>query len=174
MSNNTHLDELVEFPRLVVSTLFKEQMVLDLLADKKNASIDDMEDEDGNWLYIFDYEHVPGTQQEVKVAICVDTDIVAVPNRSTKRLELYVSVFCSQAHMGLDRRKFIGLPGNRMNNLLRYIDRSLRLSRDFGIGQLELKNVRTVTSGNPDYAKKTITYMIPDFNLDRGVANSLL
>lgn len=169
MSNITHLDELVEFPKLVISNIVTEQMVLDLLADKKNATLDDMEADDGSWLYFYDYEYIPGTQQEVKAAICVDTDVVLVPNRSIKRLELYVSVLCSQAYMKPDRKQLVGLSGNRMNNLVRYIDKALRLNRSFGIGALELKNVRTMTSGNSSFAKKTITYAVPDFNVDRNL-----
>ena len=64
-----------------------------------------------------------------------------------------------------DRSKFKDMRGNRLNNLIRYIDFALRLDRDFGIGRLELKNARTTTAGNASFAKKTLTYSIPDFNL---------
>lgn len=165
MDNLTYLDELIDYPKTVILKLLKQQMILDLLANKRNADIEDMEDDKGKWKYFFDYEYIPGTTQEVKAAFCVDTDIVSVANKSIKRLELYVSCFCSQAFMSLDSKMFKGLGGNRMNNLIRYADLSLRESRDFGIGQLELKNVRTMTSGNSDFAKKTLVYAMPDFNI---------
>ena len=169
MANETHLDELVEYPKLVILRLLNNQNVLDLLANKRNAKIEDMESDNGDWKYFFDYEHIPDTQQSVMAAFCIDTDIVSISNGTTKRLELYVSCYCSQAYMSLDTRVFKGMSGNRLNNLLRYADMSLRGDRDFGIGKLELKNVRTVASGNTAFAKKMLTYSIPDFNLNRGV-----
>jgi hypothetical protein len=165
MANKTYLDELVEYPKLTILRLLRQPMILDLLANKRGAEIEDMEDDDGNWMYFFDYEYIPDTIQEVRAAFCIDTDVISVPNTSTKRLELYVSCFCSQAFMPLDGKIFKGVSGNRMNNLIRYADLSLRGDRDFGIGKLELKNVRTVTSGNISFAKKMLTYSIPDFNL---------
>ncbi|MPL95079.1 hypothetical protein SDC9_41242 [bioreactor metagenome] len=195
MVNETYLDELVDFPEIVILRLLNNQNVVDLLSNIKNATLDDMEDDDGKWKYFYDYEHIPETIQEIKSAFCIDTDIVSVPNKSTKRLELYVSCYCSQANMSINTRVFTGFAGNRLNNLLRYADLSLRSNmplnnkifgsnpsqyirdifdfgnRVFGIGKLELKNVRTVTSGNTAFAKKMLTYSIPDFNTNRVAIN---
>lgn len=165
MVDNTNLDELVDYPALVIERLSQQQEVIDLLADKKDAKISDVMDQKGNWKSFYDYEYIPGTTQEVLSAVCVDTDVVSVRTSAQKTLELYISVLCSHAIMALDRAKFGSMRGNRLNNLIRYIDFALRLDRDFGIGKLELKNVRTTTSGNASFAKKTLTYSIPDFNL---------
>lgn len=165
MAEKTHLDELVDYPALVISRLSQQQEIVDLLADKKGAKIADIMDQKGNWKSFYDYEYIPGTTQEVMSAICIDTDIVSVRTSTQKTMELYVSVLCSQAIMALDRTKFKDMRGNRLNNLIRYIDFALRLDRDFGIGKLELKTARTTTSGNTTFAKKTLTYSIPDFNL---------
>lgn len=165
MVKTTHLDELVDYPALVISQISRQQEVLDLLADKSGAKVKDLMDQKGNWKCFFDYEYIPGTTQEVLTAVCIDTDVVAVRTSNIKTLELYISVLCSRALMPLDRAKFPGVRGNRVNNLLRYIDMALRQDRDFGIGKLELKNVRTTTAGNSSFAKKTMTYLIPDFNL---------
>lgn len=169
MPEPTHIDELVVYPNLVIKRLLQGQNVIDLLANKMGASIEDLENDDGSWKCFFDYEYLPGTTQEVKVAICTDTDIVSVSNGSQKNLELYLSVICSQSMMKLDGTIFRGWTGNRMNNLVRYVDLQLRGDRDFGIGRLELKNVRTVSSGNPNFAKKQITYKIVDFNVNRAM-----
>lgn len=163
--DKTYLDEIVDYPGLVILKLLENQLISDLLVNFRNADIDDLEDNDGNWKYFFDWDHIPETTQEVKAAFCIDTDIVSIPNTTTKRLELYVSVYCSQAYMKLNRQIFKGVKGNRINNLIRQADKTLRGSRDFGIGKLELKNVLTVTSGNTAFAKKVLTYSIPNFNL---------
>lgn len=166
---DTHLDELVTYPTLVISQVVSSQIVMDLLADKNGATIEDMEDANGDWRYFFDFEYIPGTTQEVLNAVCVDTDIVAVKSSAQKDLELYVSVLCSRAILRLDHQLFPGMQGNRMDNLVRYIDLALRGDRDFGIGPLTLKTVRTTSSGNSAFAKKTITYLIPNFNVRRDV-----
>lgn len=163
--DNTYLDELVDYPALIIAKLARQQIVMDLLADKRMAELSDMLNADGNWKYFFDYDYIPGTTQEVMAAVCIDTDVVSVKTSAQKTLELYVSVICSRAIMPLDRVKFKGIRGNRLDNLIRYIDYTLRLDRDFGIGKMELKNARTTTSGNAEFAKKTLTYLIPDFNL---------
>lgn len=165
MAKRTYLDELVDYPAIVISRLSAQQEVVDLLADKNGANVSDLLDQKGNWKAFYDYEYIPGTTQEVMAAVCVDTDVVSVPTSAQKTMELYVSVLCSQAIMPLDRSKFKDMRGNRLDNLIRYIDFALRLDRDFGIGRLELKNARTTTAGNASFAKKTLTYSIPDFNL---------
>lgn len=166
MDEKTYLDELVDYPALIIEKLVQKPIILSLLANKQDATILDVMDDDGNWKYFFDYEYIPGTTQEVMSAICVDTDIVSVKTSATKTLELYISVLCAQDIMSLDRKQFKGMRGNRLNNLVRFVDHTLRLDRDFGIGRMALKNARTTTSGNANYAKKTLTYLIPDFNLN--------
>lgn len=168
MANLTHLDELVDYPALVIQRLISNQKILDLLANKANATANDLLDANDEWTCFYDYEYIPGTTQEVKAAFLIDTDIVSIKTDSQKNLELYISVLCSRPHMKIDRKILKGYKGNRVNNLIRYADFSLRGDRDFGIGPLQLKSVRTVTAGNSDFAKKTLTYAIPDFNKLRG------
>lgn len=169
MIEQTHLDQLVNFPDLVIRKMLESHNVVDLLANKIGATSEDLENDDGSWKCFFDYEYIPGTIQEVLCAVCTDADIASVQNGEIKTLELYISVLCSQSMMKLDKKIFTGWVGNRMNNLIRYIDLQLRGNRDFGIGQLELKSVRTVASGNINFAKKQIMYQIPDFNIKRAV-----
>ena len=168
MDRITYLDELVEYPALVIEKLSKNQMIVDLLVNKKNANLNDLIDEGGNWKNFYDYDYIPGTTQEAMAAVCIDTDIIDVPTYSQKTLELYVSVMCARSIMRLDRKIYPSIRGNRMDNLIRFIDYELRLDRNFGIGKMALKNARTTTSGNSMFAKKTLTYSIPDFNLIGG------
>ena len=43
----THIDELVDYPGLVVGQLVKQPNMLELLANKKNAGYEDLEDDKG-------------------------------------------------------------------------------------------------------------------------------
>ena len=168
MARITYLDELVEYPALVIEKLTKNQTIIDLLSNKKNATLNDILDDKGQWKYFYDYDYIPGTTQEAMAAICIDTDIIDVPTYAQKTMELYVSVMCARSIMQIDRKIFPSMRGNRMDNLVRYIDYELRLDRSFGIGKLALKNARTTTSGNSSFAKKTLVYSVPDFNLTGG------
>ena len=75
MAKRTYLDELVDYPAIVISRLSAQQEVVDLLADKNGANVSDLLDQKGNWKAFYDYEYIPGTTQEVMAAVCVDTGL---------------------------------------------------------------------------------------------------
>lgn len=168
MFRETHLDEIVEYPQKVIQKLVSQQELIDLLAGKVNASIEDLEDSNGSWKCLYDYEFIPATQQETICAICVDVDLDRTGG-TAKTLDLYISVLVSKNLMDLDTSIFVGCVGNRMSNLVRYIDLAIRGSKDFGIGTPDLTQVKTVPSGNNEVCKKTLLYRINDFAVNRSV-----
>ena len=163
----THIDELVDYPGIVVGQLIKQPNVLELLANKENASYEDLEDDKGNWKYFFDFDYVTGTLQEVGSYICIDTDIVEVPNSSVMTLKLYVEIVVHRDTMKLNRSILPGYKGNRRDNLARYCDLALRGNRDFGIGRLSLQSVVTFSVGNSNYTGKRLTYLVNGYATDR-------
>lgn len=168
MIEPTHLDDLVEFPQKVIRALAMQENIRELLSDRKGATIEDMEDQHGHWLHFFDYDFIPGTQQEVISAVCVDIDLFPIEG-TMMQADLYISIMCSKSLMDISSRNLPGYVGNRVSNLVRYIDLVLRGRRDFGIGRLQMPTVRTVASGNQNICKKEIRYAIPDFRVDRSL-----
>lgn len=168
MIEPTHLDDLVEFPQMVIKALATQENIRELLADKKGATIEDLEDQYGRWVHFFDYDFIPGTQQEIISAVCVDIDLQPLDG-AMLQADLYISIMCSKALMDISNQTLPGYVGNRVSNLVRYIDLVLRGRRDFGIGRLDMPTVRTVASGNQNVCKKEIRYSIPNFRADRSL-----
>lgn len=167
MANTTHIDELVEYPQLVVGQLVKQSNLLELLANKKDATYEDLEDNKGNWKCFFDYDYITGTMQEVGSYICVDTDVAEVPTGTVMSLKLYVEIIVHKDMMKLDRAVLPGYTGNRRDELTRYCDLALRGSKDFGIGPLTLLNAVTFSVGNTHYTGKRLTYLVSGFAANR-------
>ena len=165
--HKTHIDELVDYPQLVVGQLLKNQDVINLLANRTGASYEDLENDDGSWKCFFDYDYTTGTMQEVGSYICVDTDIVEVPNSSVMTLKMYVEIIVHKDTMKLSRTVLPGYTGNRRDNLARYCDLALRGNREFGIGRLTLQSVVTFSVGNNNYTGKRLTYLVKGYATDR-------
>lgn len=166
--HRTHIDELVDYPGLVVGQLVKQPNMLELLANKKNANYEDLENDKGEWKCFFDYDYVNGTLQEVGSYICIDTDVVDVPNSSVMTLKLYVEIIVHRDIMTISRQLLPGYKGNRRDELTRYCDLALRGSRDFGIGRLSLQSAVTFSVGNSNYTGKRLTYLVKGYATDRG------
>ena len=75
---------------------------------------------------------------------------------------------CSKQFVDLD---FVGVKGNRRDNLAREIDLLLRGSRDFGIGKLEL--VSAITSPVPKkFTSKLLTFRAVNFANGKELTNN--
>ena len=91
-------------------------------------------------------------------------DIPNVNNKHIKDAEIYVTVACHKQYMKLDHSIYKGMMGNRRDNITRYIDKLINNSPIFGIGNLTLKSVRTLSPYN-QFIFKELTYTVPEFNV---------
>ena len=161
--SDTNLDEIVDFPREVINKICESQEIIGLLADKPTATIEDIEDNNGELKYMFDYDYIDETITEISSFICVDTIITKVGNDHIKDVKLLVWVISHKQHMKLDRTLFKGYKGNRRNNIVKYIDKLLNGSDDFGIGALQLQSVSNITLPS-NFTGKQLIYTVPSFN----------
>lgn len=159
----TWLDELVDFPRVIVNAIANDELIRSLLADKPEATIDDIEDDQGNFKWLFDYDYVDDTVQGTGCYICIDAYVPRVENYQILSLYLVVSVIDHKKFMTLDSKKFPGIKGNRRDNIIRLVDKILNGSRSFGIGRLELRNIQNLEVPQR-YTGKALVYEIYDFN----------
>ena len=157
----THLDKIVEFPNEVITKLCQSQEILDLLADKRNATVEDLEDDDGNLKYIYDYEYVMETVVDAKAYICIET-LARASSGTINDMKLYVHILCHKEYMRLDKKIFKGTKGNRRDCLTRCVDQVLRGDRDFGIGRVEFEQLSSFTLP-PNFTGRTLVYDIPVF-----------
>lgn len=159
----TYLDQIVEYPYKVMTRISQDATCVGLLLNKSFDSVteDDMDTAlDEN---IKDYQYVDDTTQEMTAYVLVEMEVNKVDNKTIKGIRLYVTVACYKGYMALDRKIFKGVMGNRRDNLVRYIDKLLNNSKDFGFG-LKLKSVLTLSSVN-GFAMRQLTYEVPEFNI---------
>lgn len=162
INEKTNLDELVEYPQYIVSYLANSPAIRDLLADKINATVEDIEDNQGGYKYIFDYDYVDDTTQDTRAYICLEGFIDKVNNDHILSMVINVNVFCHKKYMHLNHKTFKGLKGNRRDNLIRYVDKLLNGER-FGIGKMELVGMRAINTPQ-NYTGVLCAYRLYDFN----------
>lgn len=159
----TFLDQLVEYPAKVMQKITQSQECVGLILNKSYASLTEDDYDTVLEQNIFDYQYVDSTTQKTTAYVWVELDITRVQNEQIKDVKLYVTVMCHKNYMDLDPTIFSGLLGNRRDNIVRYIDKEIHSSEDFGIGKLILESVRAISPIN-NFTGRELTYTIPDFN----------
>ncbi len=165
MAGVSHIDELVDYNQLIVNKILNSQDVMALIANDPTLNLDS--DEAAEWEeHVFDHAWIDDTVQEAGAFITVDVDIPNLASGVIKEMRVYVEVLVSKSYMKLSPSLFKGCKGNRRDNIVRQVDKLINGSYDFGIGKLDLVNIRTVTTANK-FAGKLLTYEVFDFARDR-------
>ena len=168
MAGISHVDELVDYNQLIVNRILGSQEVMALIANNPNLNLDS--DEAAKWEdHVFDHAWIDDTVQEAGAFVTVDVDVAELASGVIKEMIVYVEVLVSKSYMKLSPTLFKGCKGNRRDNIVRQVDKLINGSYDFGIGKLDLVNIRTVTTANK-FAGKLLTYEVFDFARDRKLA----
>ena len=109
---------------------------------------------------VFPFEFIPDTETGAKTFICVDVDIVSVPNSTFYTLAIYVWVFAHKSQLRLSDGR-----GVRTDKLASAVDRIANGSRDYGLGKLKLMSSQRFTPVT-DYQGRVLTFVAQDFNRD--------
>lgn len=132
---------------------------MSLLLNKQDVDMNSQEVYQAESAYFFDFDYIDDTVLEANAYIMVDADMIKLSSPAMKEISIYVQIVCSKQFVDLD---FVGVKGNRRDNLAREIDLLLRGSRDFGIGKLEL--VSAITSPVPKkFTSKLLTFRAVNF-----------
>lgn len=160
----THLDEIINYKSLVVSTIRSSQKVMELISDIPNINLDS--DSAQEWeSHIYDYGFITSTFQEAGAYIMTDIIVPEFAN-TIKDLILYIQIVCDKNYVDLKTSKIKGIKGNRLDNLARYTDLLFNCNRELGIGQLDLKSL-TVASVPDKYTSKLLIYKPVTFSKNR-------
>lgn len=159
----TNLDNLINFPRMILNHIASSKILRELITNKINASIEDLEDNDGNYKYMFDYDYVDDSTSEEKLYICLDVLPSDVTNSHITEMSIVINVICHKDYMQLDNKIFKGIKGNRRDNVIRYIDTLMNGNNNFGIGKVELMSVSPITVSKR-YTGRALVYYVYDFN----------
>ena len=111
--------------------------------------------------HIFKHEYIPGTQEEAKSFIYMETVIPKVKNTSTFSVYLYVYPFCHKSL--IDNYSRTGSFGTRADILSSDVDKILNGNNDLGIGPMELISVERYTPAQ-NYYGRVLVYSNPTFN----------
>lgn len=160
----TYLDNIVNYPNKVIRCIAENKFCLGLLIDK---TINEVTENDAilamNEL-IKDYQFIDSSTQNYVAYIWVDTEIKPSEKNTFNEVSLNVTIACHKDFMDLDGLKFDGIIGNRIDNLVRYIDKLLNKSDFMGVGALKLSSIKTLTPINGLTLRK-ITYVVPEFKI---------
>lgn len=115
----------------------------------------------GKLLYsqIFPYLYVDETQTEVLPFLCFDTTMAKFSTSTTKIINLIVWAYCHKDCMKYSKR---GYPGTRVDVMCEIVERLVRTSDDFGIGEPTLE-VADIIFPNAKYYGKKLIFSIADF-----------
>jgi len=170
MAIETHLDEIIDYKKIIINKIGLSKDVVALLTDNPLIDMDSDAAYDVFDKNLYDYNYVDDTQTADTSLVMVDVEVPSVPTGTIKDLYVFVQVVVPKAQMKLDATKFKGVKGNRKDNLLRQIDLLLNNSQEFGIGKLKLESVN-VASVPDKYTSTLLTYSISDFARNRKVGN---
>ena len=160
-TQKSHLDDTINYKQTIIDSISKSQEVLALISNDPNIDISSDKALDIIENNIFDYPYIDDTTQIATAFIMIESDIVEVVG-AMKTIELYVQVVVDKLFMDLKGCSFIGLKGNRLENITRFVDLLINNSPEFGIGKISLAS--DITAPVPSrYASKILTYSTSNF-----------
>lgn len=141
----------------IISYLLDSDDFCQLILNKKTVSEEDKE----NLVYtqIFPYLYVNETQLESLVYCCIE--VVPYLRDTIKSMQITILLFTDKDKMKYSKRDYLG---TRIDIGADMIERILCNTYEFGIGKLELSNVR-YTFPCPGYYGREITFYVPDFKV---------
>lgn len=164
------MDEIPEYTDKTVKLLSQNPQVVALLINDPTKDIinDEIDVTKSGTNQILAYNFIPNTQTEAKTYICINTIVCNARNEKTKNCILTLTVFSHKNDVEIDSSKFLGLKGNRFDNVVRFSDKVIRENANsgYGIGDIQLRPTSPMHDVNfgSDFIGKQITYEISCFN----------
>lgn len=165
---NTYVDQLIEYKDRVIDMLGNSPEIVALILDDPDI---DMESDEAAKIFtehLWDYQYVDETVQEAGAHIMVEAARTGDNNSTIQDFSLFIEIVVSKEYIKLNHKKFIGMNGNRLDNLARFVDKCMNGSRDFGIGKLKPKDIRPVSTPKM-FRGVMLTYTPVDFGRNAGL-----
>lgn len=141
----TFVDQIIEYKDRALDIIGNSKEVVALLLDDPNVDMDSEEAQSVFDKYLWDYQFVDDTVQEAGAHIMVEASKIEDNGGTIQDFALYVEIAVSKEFVDIDHKKFVGMRGNRIDNLARFIDKQLNGNRDFGIGELKPEDIRPIS-----------------------------
>lgn len=159
---NTYVDQLIEYKEKVISILGSCPEIVALILDDPDVDMESDVAADVIDKHFWDYQYVDETVVEAGTHIMVEASRTGDNGSTIQDFSLFIEIVASKEKVALDHTKFVGMNGNRLDNLARFIDRELNGSREFGIGRLKPKDIRPVAAPKR-FRAIMLTYSPVDF-----------
>lgn len=167
----TYVDQIIEYKEKVIDLLGNCPEIVALILDDPDVDMESDEAAEVFEKYLWDYQYVDETVQTAKAYIMVEAARTGDNNSTIQDFSLFVEIAASSEYVKLDHKKFVGMSGNRIDNLARFVDHCLNGSRDFGIGKLKPKDIRPVSTPK-NFRGIMLTYSPVDFGRNTGAVKS--
>lgn len=148
------LDELFDYKNQLLEDMLTNKTIVRLLS---NDCSTDIPAESLMFEQVFPCEYVPDVTEHGKTFICCEVDIERVSNKTFLSPTIYIWIF---THKSLVRAPQGGL---RIDKLCSEIAGILNGSRQYGLGELNLKSARRF-SPITNYQGRVLTFTAKDFN----------
>ena len=163
MAVNTPLDEIIDYKDTAIKKMLASQDIMSLIFDTPNIDMESDEVYNARKQHFFDYGINPNTIQADTVSIFVQSSMVNRINANFKGMAMTISIVCNAGYIELDKKKFKGIKGNRIDNIARQIVVALDDDdQEFGIGELTLTQCRPVNVPK-GYTAVELAYEVDDF-----------
>ena len=163
MAVNTPLDEIIDYKDTAIKKMLASQDVMSLIFDTPNIDMESDAVYNARKQHFFDYGTNPDTIQADTVSIFVQSSMVNRINANFKGMAMTISIVCNAGYIELDKKKFKGIKGNRIDNIARQIVVALDDDdQEFGIGELTLTQCRPVNVPK-GYTAVELAYEVGDF-----------
>lgn len=163
MAVNTPLDEIIDYKDTAIRKMLASQEVMSFMFDKPTIDMESDEVYYAGERNFFDYGINPDTIQTDTVSIFVQSSMANRMNANFKGMAMTISIVCNVGYIKLDKKKFKGIKGNRIDNIARQIVVALDDDdQEFGIGELTLTQCRPVNVPK-GYTAVELAYEVDDF-----------
>ena len=163
MAVNTPLDEIIDYKDVAIKKMLASQDIMSLLFDTPNIDMESDAVYNARKQHFFDYGINPNTIESDTVSIFVQSSMVNRINANFKGMAMTISIVCNAGYIELDKKKFKGIKGNRIDNIARQIVVALDDDdQEFGIGELTLTQCRPVNVPK-GYTAVELAYEVDDF-----------
>ena len=148
------LEELFDYKNQLIKEICSNERIVKLVTNNPNAAVPN---HDMPYDQVFPFERVPDTETDGRTFICLDVDIVSVPNSTYYIPVLYVWIFTHESNYRMSEG------GVLVDALSAEVNKMLNGSRYYGLGKLKLDSVDRFVPINK-FQGRVLTYYAADFN----------
>lgn len=157
-----NVNDIVSYKDTIIRHLISTDDIVEILLPNANPDLTPEEQLLGENGQVFKYDYVPEVNEEAKVFVCIEGDILRLESNTIKDIKLTIHVFTTKSLM---KHHLVGVKGNTVDVLSDRIETFMTTSEDFGIKSNIQSAIRT--KPNTGYYGRMLIYTISEFKRNR-------